>query len=93
MTTFLLLLVIGTVVGVWWIRRRGGFPGLDGGGSIESGISSFEREMRALAPPDRRPRGPRTSPHQPPDDPGARPEPGAQPGAWPELDDPGRDGG
>ncbi len=63
MTAFVIFLVVAVVVGVTVVALR-----VRPQGSIESGISSFRREMRALAPPGQPRRGTGRGPGATPDD-------------------------
>ena len=67
MIPFLLLVLVIAVVGVGLLAYRHRPEG-----SIESGIRSFRREMRALAPPPEHPGPPDTDPEGPPAGPEAR---------------------
>ena len=65
-TAFLIFLVVAVVAGVAVVALR-----VRPQGSIESGISSFRREMRALAPPGQRRPGPGRDPGGTSDEPPA----------------------
>lgn len=64
MIPFLLVVVVVVAVGVGVLAYR-----VRPESSIESGIHSFRREMRALAPPPDHRRGPRDDPGSPADAP------------------------
>lgn len=64
MIPFLLVIVVIVVVGVGALAYRNRPEG-----SIESGIRSFRREMRALAPPGEQGRMSRDGDDHPPDQP------------------------